>query len=175
MFLKPVMPSFQQIGFDLTWHKSPSCTTPFSGHAIDTQGWTLRRCLSCLNRVASKPHCPREPEIREILSHVGIVWEDPPAHDQQDGDGNSIDVKDFERDDLEEFSSEEGEEEQVTDDEVVAIPLEGAGAKNKSSLNNLVGYALVYCTFSYSAVSLSIELPISKSIHRRSKQPKNIV
>lgn len=150
MFLKPIKPSFRQIGFNifLTWYQLPSCTTPLSGHAIDTQGWTMRRCSSCLNRVASKPHCPREPEIREILSQVGIEWQDPPAHEQDD---HGVGVNETE--DLEELSSEseEGEEEQVTDDEAVPIPLEGAGANLTETgvvgtyqRNNLVGYALVY-------------------------------
>ena len=79
------------------------------GAKIELQGWVLRKCLSCLNRIANKPHRPREPEVREILADVGVLWEEA---EQQESEENN-----WEEEDEEEEEECEAEEIDMTHDD----------------------------------------------------------
>lgn len=67
----------------------------FLGHVVETQGWLLRRCLSCINRICGRPYRPRDPKIRSLCSTAGVEWPDPtprsaaivPYEDEDDLEG----------------------------------------------------------------------------------------
>ena len=81
----------------------------------ETQGWQLRRLLSFLkNRVANRRHRPRDPELRELMALIGVVWED-----ESDSDSESS-SSDEESDDGGEASvMDEGEDDNEMDDDGV--------------------------------------------------------
>ena len=82
-----------------------------SGHIIECQSWMLRRCLSYANRLAGKPHRPREPEIREILEACRIVWSEE-APDEEEEAQDEEDEEEKEQAEDQEAADEEGEEEE---------------------------------------------------------------
>ena len=63
------------------------------GAVADTQGWQLKRLLSfSKNRVAGRPHRPRDPTLREFMSFIGIEWPDEPDEPEpEDGDATAGD------------------------------------------------------------------------------------
>lgn len=78
----------------------------------------IRRCLSFLNRLAGKPHRPREPEIRDILQACGIEWSEEASAEkdeaQEDGDQEEAEA--------EEEGEEEGEEEEAAEEDEEVVP-----------------------------------------------------
>ena len=64
-----------------------------------------------MNRIASRVHRPRDPEIRNLLKLVGIVWPEPPPKELPEDE--------FAEDENAENEEEGEEDEAFTDDEVV--------------------------------------------------------
>ena len=86
----------------------------YLGTISDTQGWVLRRCLSHINRISSRPYRPKDPEIRELCGASGITWPEPV-------------VEDGEHTEDDDFQEEDSESEITTTDEEceVEVPKEG--------------------------------------------------
>ena len=87
---------------------------------METQAWHLKRLLSFTkNRLANRPHRPRDPVLRDFLCSIGFEWPEPEQSgdgeggDESDGDGSSSDVSD---------SSDDSEDEDTTPP---TQPLEG--------------------------------------------------
>ena len=84
---------------------------------MDVQGWQLRRCLSFTqNRLANRPHRPRDPMLRKFLSELGYEWpeadaknEEESPEDEEDGEGEDGEGEDGEGEEGE-MCNEEGEE-----------------------------------------------------------------
>lgn len=87
----------------------------------------MRKCLTFLNRLSGKPHRPREPEIREILAQVGVVWEAQEVVDEENGE--------VEVDEEYEYIEEEGEEEEYeeVDEEIEIEDMEDIKTKDSDS------------------------------------------
>lgn len=71
------------------------------GLVCETQGWQLKRLLSfAKNCIANRPHRPRDPDLRDIMDAIGVIWPEPQEPEPED-------------------EEEEGEEEICDDDEEV--------------------------------------------------------
>ena len=85
----------------------------------ETQGWQLRRLLSFLkNRVANRPHRPRDPELRELMALVGITWEDESDSDSQSSSSDEESGADGGPTDMDE---DEGEVDEMNEDGVTHV------------------------------------------------------
>ena len=69
--------------------------------------WTLKRLMSCFNRVIARPHRPRSEVIRGMMQDAGIPIPEASPTDQADSEDDYIGEEDGE------------EEERCDDDEVV--------------------------------------------------------
>ena len=65
---------------------------------METQAWHLKRLLSFTkNRLANRPHRPRDPALRDFLSSIGFEWPEPEQSgegDDSDGDDSSYEYSD---------------------------------------------------------------------------------
>lgn len=86
-----------------TWNVPYHHLCPGDCHS---QAWTLRRCLTIFNSILRRPYWPREPQIQDLISKLGLKL--PPKQ-----------VQDCDED--EDFNEEEIESEEETDDEEVEI------------------------------------------------------
>ena len=61
------------------------CTALLQGLVCETQGWQLKRLLSFTkNRIANRPHRPRDPDLREIMDAIGVYWPEPQEPEPED-------------------------------------------------------------------------------------------
>lgn len=73
------------------------------------QGWVLRRCLSSINRISSRTHRPKDPEIRAICEAAGTTWPEPTPKTRESKECQESDT----------FSEEDSESELGSTDEEV--------------------------------------------------------
>ena len=75
---------------------SCSCHFMSSGLTAETQGWHLKRLLTFTkNRLANRPHKPRDPMLRQLMADLGFTWPDDESAaedgESSDDDGSSSD------------------------------------------------------------------------------------
>ena len=56
---------------------------------METQAWHLKRLLSFTkNRLANRPHQPRDPALRDYLASIGFEWQSGNGEGEGDSDGD---------------------------------------------------------------------------------------
>ena len=77
-----------------------------------------------MNRIASRVHRPRDPEIRNLLKTVGIEWPEPPPKELPQDEYADETAENAEENGENEDYTEEGEEEDEAfeEDEVIEPP-----------------------------------------------------
>ena len=78
---------------------------------METQGWLLRRCLSCINRICTRPYRPRDPKIRTLCLTAGVEWPEPTPR------STALVPHEDEDDDMDEALEESSESDTEIDDD----------------------------------------------------------
>ena len=87
-----------------------------SGLTAETQGWHLKRLLTFTkNRLANRPHRPRDPMLRQLMEDLGFTWPDDESaaaddeDDESSDDGSSSATTTDAEDDCNEMDDEHGD------------------------------------------------------------------
>ena len=76
------------------------------------QGWIIRRCLTFTkNRLANRPHKPRDPIILKYLADIGICWPDDAEEEEEEQEEQEDTVAETDHDDDDDDDDEDYENE----------------------------------------------------------------
>lgn len=109
---------------------------------MDEQGWELKRLLTFTkNRLANRPHRPRDEILRSYMKDLGFEWPEPEG---SEGDEESLDESEEDEEETEDDSEEEEEQEKIKESKeenktTHGESMEGTGIRKEAVENQKEG------------------------------------